>query len=110
MSDNVRVNPGEKATAITVATDEVDDVHFPIYKQGFGLEGVEPTQVSADNPIPVSLYKGGESVTTDLFAYQVATIELLEEIAEKLQILILHQEDATDETYDAEDISNGDNR
>ena len=42
--------------------------------------------------------------------HELSVKELLETIVDKLNILILHQENATDEHYDSEDISNGDNR
>lgn len=56
--DNIKVKPDNGPRGVRVATDEVvqggDNVHFPIYKQAFGIAGAEPTHVSAVNPLPVS--------------------------------------------------------
>ena len=48
--------------------------------------------------------------SADTTSHDLSVKELLETIVDKLNILILHQEDATDEHYDEEDLSNGDNR
>lgn len=46
------------------ATDKVGDYHFQIVKFGFGLEDSTPTQVSADNPLPMTLDPNSPGVTT----------------------------------------------
>ena len=52
--DNIYVKPSADVKRVSVATDLVDDVHYPIYKQAFSADGVAPVPVSADDPMPVS--------------------------------------------------------
>lgn len=49
MGDNIKVRPSEGG--VDVATDIVDDVHYPIYKAALGDEG-DAELVSSANPIP----------------------------------------------------------
>ena len=49
MADNILVEPGKK-NAVNVATDEVDSVHYPIYKMATGADG-EAELVDSDNPL-----------------------------------------------------------
>lgn len=51
--DNVKVKESDSHTAINVATDEIDDVHFPIYKTAYGDDGSQ-TPVSKENPLPIT--------------------------------------------------------
>jgi len=53
MTDNVKVNPSLNNNAVNVATDDINNVHYPIYKHAFGKDG-EATLVDKDNPIPVT--------------------------------------------------------
>ena len=50
--DNIDVKPSTNRNAVSVATDVVDGVHIPIYKQAIGGDG-EANPVGYDNPIPV---------------------------------------------------------
>lgn len=52
MVDNVGVRPSTTSGSISVATDDIDDVHHPKYKIEFGADGTA-TQVDADNRLPV---------------------------------------------------------
>lgn len=51
--DNIYVKPSADVKRVSVATDLVDDVHYPIYKPAVSEEGAEPVPVSAANPMPV---------------------------------------------------------
>ena len=55
MADNVKVRPSTDNTAVNVATDDIGGVHYPEYKQGYGVDG-SYTPVSAGNPLPVTDY------------------------------------------------------
>ena len=59
MSDNVNVKPSTDATAISVATDDVDNVHYPIYKMATGDDG-EATLISYDNKLWVQDEASGQ--------------------------------------------------
>lgn len=60
MPNNVFVRPATEANRVKVATDEVGTLdqatHYPIYKQAYGVAGATPTQVSHDNPLPITDY------------------------------------------------------
>ena len=79
--DNVKVNPSLNNAAVSVATDNINSVHYPIYKPAFGKDG-EVSLVSADNRLPVQVSNEPYESNTDL---------LLREISEKLDILIQYQ-------------------
>jgi len=81
MSDNVKVNPSLNNAAISVATDDIDNVHYPIYKHAFGADGTA-TQVDKDNRLPVQLSQLPNESNTEI---------LLQEISGKLDILIQYQ-------------------
>lgn len=51
MADNIKVRPSQGG--VNVATDVVDDVHYPIYKTAIGDQG-EAVFVSATDPLPIS--------------------------------------------------------
>lgn len=54
MGDNIRVKPSaDESEAVSVATDLVASVHYPIYKIGVSIEGAPPVHVSATNPLPM---------------------------------------------------------
>jgi len=81
MSDNVKVNPSLNNAAISVATDDIDNVHYPIYKHAFGTDGTA-TQVDKDNRLPVQLSQLPNESNTEI---------LLQEISGKLDLLIQYQ-------------------
>jgi len=61
MPDNIDVTPSQESTRVTVSTDLVNGVHYPVYKQAFSLEGEVPVHVSTTDPMPVSIKAtGGE--------------------------------------------------
>ena len=53
MADNVKVNPSSSYSAIDVATDEIGNVHYPVYKLSYGADGSQ-TPVDATNPLPTT--------------------------------------------------------
>lgn len=68
MTENILVTPGSGAT---VATDEIGGVHFQRVKATFGVDGVA-TDVSADNPLPVTMAASSGGLTnTELRATAV---------------------------------------
>ncbi len=52
MTDNIPVKPSDDSTRLDVATDEIDSVHYPIYKQAFGKDG-EVYLIDVSRPMPV---------------------------------------------------------
>ena len=54
MPDNIDVAPSKAAVTAKVATDLVDNVHYPVYKLAVSLDGSTPVHVSSTNPLPVS--------------------------------------------------------
>lgn len=81
MSDNVKINPATKKGAINVATDNVDEVHYPLYKLAIGDDG-EASLVSVTNALPVSL---------PALTHETDTVMVLNEISRKLSILIEYE-------------------
>lgn len=53
MSDNIDVSPGRGGNVKSIATDNVDGVHYPVYKFALGADGVAEF-VSVDNALPVT--------------------------------------------------------
>lgn len=72
MADNIKVRPSEGG--VDVATDVVDDIHYPIYKTALGDDG-DAKLVSSSNPIPVC---------------NLRSEELLENISIQLKKLNMH--------------------
>lgn len=92
--DSVKVSPSTRATSVSIATDEINDIHYPIYKIAIGANGVV-TFIDDDNPIPVNVVEAGTKYTTD-------TVTILNEISKKLSTLIkyeaiLHKVDLEDD-------------
>lgn len=81
MTDNINVKPGKGGTAVPVATDNVDGIHFPVYKLAIGGDG-EAVLIDTDNPLYVQL----PSLT-----YETDTVTMLNEISKKLSILIKYE-------------------
>lgn len=53
MSDNIDVSPSEESIAVSVATDYIGGIHYPIYKVSYGALG-EQIPVTALKPLPVA--------------------------------------------------------
>jgi len=53
MADNVGVRPSTTTGSVSVATDEINDVHYPIYKVAWGADGIA-NPASHDYPFPVA--------------------------------------------------------
>lgn len=83
LADNVKINPSTRSSGIDVATDEIDNVHYPIYKVAIGANG-EAIFIDGDNPLPVDVIESGTKHTTD-------TVTILNEISKKLSILIKYE-------------------
>lgn len=96
MTDNIDVNPATADGKVSVATDLVDDVHYPIYKQALGADG-EAELVSTDNPLPVA-------TTTAAAIQQERIIDLLEDATQQLKMIVLHLQSMTDEHITKDDI------
>ncbi len=77
---SISVNESQDQNAIPVATNRVGDLHYPIYNMGYGSNGVAPTYVSPDNPLPIGLHDGnGKPISSlggaiDVHAADVHTI------------------------------------
>jgi len=69
MSDNIKVIGSTETNAVNVATDDIDDVHYPIYKLAIGADGTAklvgdgtasggPVYVPAHDEIMTTLLNG----------------------------------------------------
>jgi hypothetical protein len=52
MPDNIGVKPNTTTCSVQVATDEINEIHYPIYKIAYGEDG-EAELVNADAPLPI---------------------------------------------------------
>ena len=96
MTDSINVKPGKGGTAVPVATDVIDAVHYPVYKVSFGEDGAA-TLVDSDNGLPIAL----PARQTHNFARQE---ELLEDIVLQLRLLNKYMSIGHDEEFTASDL------
>ncbi len=80
MADNVGVRPSTTTGSVSVATDEIEEVHYPIYKIAKGGDG-EVTLIDADNPLPVA----------QQLTFETDALPILNEISLKLSKLLEYQ-------------------
>jgi len=66
VADNVPINPGGAPDAFIVATDEIGNIHYPIYKMSYGPLGKQ-TLVDDINGLPVHIVEGYDIVVNELF-------------------------------------------
>lgn len=99
MADNINVNPGQAAGNVTVKTDEIDSIHWPVYKTAYGADG-SATEVDADSPLPVALYPINSSGTDP----QLVMIELQEGILLELKRLNLYMAEFLESEITIEDV------
>lgn len=93
MSDNIPVKPSDAATRVNVATDVVEDVHYPIYKMAQGEDGAI-VLISEDTP----LYVKTDAVTNS----QILTA--LNELITEMKINNAYQALAHDSVLTEEDL------
>jgi hypothetical protein len=98
MPDNVNVKPSTDATAVSVATDDVDGVHYPIYKLAIGADGSASLIDDEENAIPIKL----NSVS---FAQQEDLIDTVHKLNTQLRIISLVLQEAFDVRITEDDIS-----
>ena len=95
MADNIAVEPSGNAKAVNVATDEISDIHYPIYKISYGADGLA-TQVSEANPLPVTMVEHlttfTEEYTADASGDIAATVLFSPSATGHLGIQIIHIE------------------
>lgn len=75
--DSIKVKPSTERVAVQVATDEVDSVHYPIYKMAIGGDG-EAILVDTDNPLPIN-----DNITKLLIENEV--VDLLGKVLKELK-------------------------
>ena len=86
MVDNVGVLPSTDDAAISVATDDVDGVHYPIYKAAIGTDG-EVTLIDSDNPMPMSSTQAGElNVTMNAVLKELKLMNLYNSLAHNQEL------------------------
>ena len=91
MADNIGVRPSTTTGSVNVATDEVDGVHYPVYKIAVGEDGAA-TPVGENDPLHVS--------TTD----ETGILACLTRIEKELKKLNLYNALAHDVELTNEDI------
>ena len=82
MTDNVNVLPSTDSDAVSVATDAISNIHYPIYKAAFGADG-SVTLIDDTNGMPVNL-------ATDAKVQQEDILLTLGEIKTQLKIMNMH--------------------
>ena len=101
MADNIEVQPGTKNGRKAVATDEIDNVHYPIYKLSVGPLGIQ-IPVDEDNPLPVL------DNSAALLAAQLETdndtLNLLNDILSELKIMNTYNAMAHNQELTKEDL------
>ena len=86
MADNVGVLPSTDDAAISVATDDVNGVHYPIYKTAIGGDG-EATLINSDNPLPMSSAQAGElNVTMNAVLRELKLMNLYNAMAHNQEL------------------------
>lgn len=99
--DNIDVNPGDAAGAVSVATDEVEikgkKVHYPVYKLAVGEDG-EAILISGDNPIPIKQ-------TADDINRNSSLQESIDEMVLQMKILNKYMAEGFDNEITEEDVS-----
>ena len=70
MTDNVNVLPSDDISSVSVATDDIGGVHYPVYKLAYGADGSQ-TPVDAVNPLPIDCtpLAMGEIYTDGVYKY-----------------------------------------
>ena len=96
MTDNIKVEGSKSGKAVNVATDEVSNVHYPVYKMAIGADG-EAVLVGDDNPLHVTS-SVADRINHDELKY------LLTDILKELKIMNLYNAEAQDEQLTDEDI------
>lgn len=88
MADNVAYTPG---VGTTIATDDVDGVHYQRVKPAIGQNG-EAVDVSASNPMPISAYgeliEALEAQRTALQALTRSIGQAMPDVAGRLRVAI----------------------
>ena len=106
MAENIKVNPSGQPNAVTVATDVVGNVHYPIYKLAFSTGGELPVDVTDTTPLPVGLRNSDGSLLGDLanpvFVDPVTRLDdqsVMVSVLAELKLTRLHLEEITEEDF-----------
>lgn len=99
MTDNIDVKPSADSSAVSVATDVVDEVHYPVYKVAFGEDG-SATLVDSDG-LPVQL-------SVDDSVRQEAIKCTLDMILNELKIMNTHFAEWDHNHLTGDDLTEGD--
>ena len=65
MADNIYVSPATEPNKVLVSTNDISNVHYPVYKIGYGVSG-SIDLVSKTSPLPVAM--AADQSTHDAFA------------------------------------------
>lgn len=96
MTDNINVKPGRGGNVKSVATDNVDEVHYPLYKLAIGEDG-EASLVSVSNALPVT-------ASDDDVARHTDTKDILSGILMELRIMNAYNAMGFDEELTEKDL------
>ena len=96
MADDIKVEPSSKKHAVSVATDEIDNTHHPLYKMEFGADG-EANLVSKNNPLPTTMANLNELMNE--------LVPLQHKILKELQIMNLYNAMAHNQELTKEDVT-----
>jgi len=87
MSDNIKVKGSELVNAVHVATDEISNVHYPIYKLAYGEDGTATLMTSDGLPIQFA---------TETVEIQREILQALKTLEKELKIMNIHLSMMTD--------------
>lgn len=80
MADTINVKPSTASDAVKVATDEVGNVHYPVYKIAIGDDGEARLVDENDNPLPVMIVQDfrQDAFFQEQLSLQMETVRQLE--------------------------------
>lgn len=96
--ENIYVKPSADVKRVSVATDLVGDVHYPIYKPAVSADGVAPVPVSEDNPMPVAFSEYPNN------AVAAKTLEVMQALLHETRLLNMRFEEAFETKINQGDI------
>jgi len=97
MTDNIDVKPSDSPSRVSVATDDIDGTHYPIYKLAHGAEG-EITLVQVGYGMPLATDQS-EGNVTNTRVFDEGANELLGEMLIVLKKIEYHLSVATGDEF-----------
>jgi len=87
MTDNINVKPSTDQSSVSIATDVIDSVHYPVYKLAIGKDGV--ANLITDDGIPIYF-------TEVMKAHNNEVVQAINKLEKQLKIMNMHLSMITD--------------